>query len=68
MQNRLYWSDVKVCQGCKEEDGMEKLRLFHCPSWREVRNRIPEDLENGSRERKLQRKIGSDREELHRIP
>ena len=39
------WSDVKVCGGCNKEEGTEIRRLYHSPSWREVRNWIPEGLE-----------------------
>ena len=38
------WSDDKKCRGCNQEEGIEKHRLYHCPSWREVRNRIPEGV------------------------
>ena len=46
MQKRLYdiccWSDEKKCRGCNKEEGPEKHRLCHCPSWRELRNQIQE--------------------------
>ena len=36
MQKRLYhigWSDEKRCEGCGEDEGTEKHRLCHRPSW-----------------------------------
>ena len=33
-------------KGCSQEEGTEKHRLYHCPSWREVRYHIQEGLEN----------------------
>ena len=48
-QKTLYdigWSDEKMCKGSDKEEGTEKHRLYHCPSWREVRNQIPGELEN----------------------
>ena len=38
----IYWSDEKKCRGCNKEEGTEKHRLYHCPSWRELRNQIQE--------------------------
>ena len=32
----------KKCRGCDNEEGTEKHRVYHCPSWREGRNQIPE--------------------------
>ena len=32
------WSDEKKCRGCNEEEG----GLYFCPSWRGVRDQIPE--------------------------
>ena len=46
-QKRLYdigCSDEKMCRGCNKREGTEKHRLYHCPSWKEVRNQTPEDL------------------------
>ena len=43
-QKRLFdidWSDVSQCQACKNEEGTEKHKLFHCPEWYEVRREIP---------------------------
>ena len=37
-------SDEQKCRGCNKEEGTPKHRLYHCPSWREVRNQIPECL------------------------
>ena len=48
MQKRLYDSGSSAemkCRGCNKEEGMEKHRLYHCPSWREVRNQNAERLE-----------------------
>ena len=45
MQKRLFdigRSDESECQGCRKEEGTERHRLYHCPSWNEVRRRIPE--------------------------
>ena len=53
MQKRLYdsgWSDAKKCRGCNKEEGMEKHRLYHCPSWREIWSHLPEGL--GKREQR----------------
>ena len=39
VQKRLYdigWSNEKTCKGCGNEEGTEKHRLFHGPTWREV--------------------------------
>ena len=51
VQKRFFdtcWSDEKKCRGCNHEEGTGKHRLYHCPSWREVRrNLIPEGLEKG---------------------
>ena len=33
-------SNMKKCRGCNNEEGTEEHRLYHCPSWREVRNQI----------------------------
>ena len=48
VQKRLYdigWSDEKKkCRLCNKEEGTEKHRLYHCPSWREFRNQVPEKL------------------------
>ena len=47
IQKRMYdtgWSDEKKCRGCNKEEGTEKHRLCHCPSWRKVRSQIPEVL------------------------
>ena len=47
VQKRLHgvgWSDEKKCRGRNEEEGTEKHRLYHCPSWKDVRNQIPEDV------------------------
>ena len=41
VQERSYdigWSDDKKCRGCNKEEGTEKLCLYHCPCWKEVRN------------------------------
>ena len=76
-QKRLYdigWSDEKMCKGSDKEEGTEKHRLYHCPSWREVRNQIPGELENweqragtsnggiGRNEQQRRRKTGSGKE------
>ena len=48
VQQRMYdigWSGETRCRGCHEEESMEKHRLYHCPSWREARNQIPEGVE-----------------------
>ena len=29
------WSDEKRCWGCSKEEGTEKHRMYHCPSWRD---------------------------------
>ena len=45
VQRRLFdigWSDENKCEGCHKEEGTERHRLYHCPSWNEVRRRIPE--------------------------
>ena len=45
MQKRLFdigWSDENKCQACHKEEGTEKLRLYHCPEWNEVRREMPE--------------------------
>ena len=44
MQKRLYdiGQPKKNCRGFKKGDGTEKHRLYHCRSWREVRNQIAE--------------------------
>ena len=47
VQTRLYdtgWWDEKKCRGCNRREGTEKHKLFHCPSWREIRNQIPKGL------------------------
>ena len=47
MKKRLHdlaLSVGKKCRGCNDEEGPEKLRLHHCPSWREVRNQISDGL------------------------
>ena len=47
VQRRMYdvgLSDEKKCRGLDKEDGTEKPRLCHCPSWRRVRDQIPEGL------------------------
>ena len=31
--------------GRNKEEGTEKHRLYHCPSWRTVGNQVPEGLE-----------------------
>ena len=36
------WSDVTKCHGYNKAEGTEKHRLYHCPSWKEVRNQILE--------------------------
>ena len=33
-------ADVKSCRGCNIAEDTERHRLYHCPSWREVRNQI----------------------------
>ena len=41
VQKRLYdirWSGERKCRGCNQGEGTAKRRLYHCPSWREVRN------------------------------
>ena len=56
------WSDDKKCRGCNKEEGTEKRRLYQCPSWREVRNQIPEEMgkrETSKEQRKWQRGITS---------
>ena len=58
-QKRLFafdWSDTSQCQACKEEEGTEKHRLFHCPEWYEVRREIPEVF------RKLEQKARTSKE------
>ena len=47
--------EKKKCRGCCKE-GTEKHRLYHCPSWREVRNQIPEDLEKWEQRAKTSKK------------
>ena len=47
VQKRTYdigWPDAKKCRGCKKGEAIEKYRLYHCLSRREVRNQIPERL------------------------
>ena len=51
------WSDVSQCQACKKEEGTEKLRLYHCPEWYEVRREIPEVF------RKLEQKATTSKKE-----
>ena len=41
------WSDEQKCRGGDKEEGTEKHRLYHCPSWKEVSNQIPEGLGRG---------------------
>ena len=45
------------CEGCHKEDGTERHGLFHCPSWSEVRHRIPEDF------RKCEQKLRTSQKE-----
>ena len=36
VHRRMYdmtWSDEEKCRGCNKEEGTEKHRLYHCPSW-----------------------------------
>ena len=47
-----------------EEEGTERHRLYHCPTWREVTDKIPEEM----RKRKRQRRIGIGREEKTSYP
>ena len=45
VQKRTYdigWPDAKKCRGCNKGEAIEKDRLNHCLSRREVRNQIPE--------------------------
>ena len=48
MQTRSYdigsSDEKKECRVCEREEGTDKHRLFHCPSWRDVTNQIPERL------------------------
>ena len=37
------WSDERKCRGCNRQ-GTERHGLYQCPSWKEVRNQIPEGL------------------------
>ena len=39
-------SHEKKCRGFNKEEGTEKHRLYHCPSWRWVRNQVPQVLES----------------------
>ena len=44
MQKRLCdigWSDDEKCRGCSKEEGTDKHRLYHCPSWNESQNPDP---------------------------
>ena len=42
------WADTIMCKGCDEEEGTGMHRLYHCHSWKEVRNEILEELRKGS--------------------
>ena len=64
MQMRFFdidWPDEKKGRGCDKEEGTEKRRLCHCPSCREVRNQIPEELGNWSKGPNRRRRIGRDK-------
>ena len=41
-------SDGKVCKGCEEEEGTEKHRLYHCLTWKEVRDQISKKKKNAT--------------------
>ena len=54
-QNMLHdigWSDDKKRQGCGNEEGTKKRRLYHCLPCREVINQILEAVGNGNRGQK----------------
>ena len=43
-EKRLFdigWSDESKCQACHEEEGTEKHRIYHCPTWYEIRRDFP---------------------------
>ena len=48
-------SDAKVCKGCEEEEGTEKHRLYHCPTWKEVRDQIFEETRQWEQKSKTSR-------------
>ena len=55
-------SDEEKCRGCDNEEGTEKHRLYQWPSWKEVRNQIPEGLWKWEQVRRLKggvRPLGS---------
>ena len=44
VQKRLFdigWSDESECQACHEEEGTEKHRIYHCPTWYGIRRDFP---------------------------
>ena len=67
---RMYdtgWSDEKRWRGCNKKEGTEKRRLYHCPSWMEVRNQIPEGFRCGNKGPELRRRTGNGKEASHRM-
>ena len=50
------WLDENKCEGCHKEEGSERHRLYHCPSWNEVRRRIPEAFRKWEQKGRISKK------------
>ena len=57
-------SDTSQCHACKNEEGTEKHKLYHCPEWYEVRREIPEVFRKLEQEARTSRRSGSGKEVL----